>query len=54
MISDEAVEHLRLLLAEHYVDGTLPPPLVQEIEAVLKSLGQWFPDPQLRYEAEPN
>ena len=54
MISDEAVERLRLLLAEHYVDGTLPQQLVEQIEAVLKSIGQWFPDPQLRYESEPN
>jgi len=52
-ISEDAVQWLRLLLAEHYING-LPPQLAEQIEAALKSVGQWFPDPQLRYDPEPN
>ena len=52
-ISEDAVQWLRLLLAEHYING-LPPPLAEQIEATLKSIGQWFPDPQLLYDPEPN
>ena len=44
---------LRFLLAEHYTNG-LPPLLAEQVEAALKSAGQWFPDPQLVYDPEPN
>ena len=52
-ISDYAVHWLRFLLAEHYING-LPPLLAEQVEAALKSAGQWFPDPQLVYDPEPN
>ena len=52
-ISEDAVQWLRLLLGEHYVNG-LPPLLAEQIEATLQSIGQWFRDPQLLYDPEPN
>ena len=44
--SDETTELLRLLLAEHYINGNVPPGLVAVVESTLTDLGQWFPDPQ--------
>ena len=52
-ISEDAIELLRTLLAEHYING-LPAPLAAEVEAVLKSAGRWFRDPQLLYDPEPD
>ena len=52
-ISEDAIELLRTLLAEHYINGGLPAPLMAEVEAVLKSVGRWFRDPQLLYDPEP-
>ena len=52
-ISEDAIELLRTLLAEHYING-LPAALMAEVEAVLKSVGRWFRDPQLLYDPEPD
>ena len=49
-ISPEAIEHMRLMLAEHYMEGNLPAALVAVIIPILKDLGLWFEDPQYTYE----
>ena len=51
-ISEEAIQLLERVLAEHYING-LPESLAAEVEAVLKSVGRWFRDPQLLYDPEP-
>ena len=52
-ISEDAIELLRTLLAEFYINGGLPATLMAEVEAVLKSVGRHFRDPQLLYDPEP-
>ena len=51
-ISEEAIQLLERVLAEHYIKG-LPESLAAEVEVVLKSVGRWFRDPQLLYDPEP-
>ena len=45
-VSEETIELLRRLLAEHYINGNVPPNLVAVVESTLRDLDQWFPDPQ--------
>ena len=45
-LTEEALELLCSLLAEHYINGGLPATLMAEVEAVLQSAKRWFPDPQ--------
>jgi len=52
-LTEEALDVLRRLLAEHYINGGLPAALVAEVETVLKAAGRWFRDPQLLYDPEP-
>ena len=37
-ISPEAIEHMRLMLVEHYMEGTIPAALVAVIIPILKDL----------------
>ena len=48
-IGEEALQHMKCLLALHYIEGDVPSPVVVAIEAALKSLNEWFPDPQYAY-----
>ena len=48
-ISEDAVRLMRDLLASSYVDGGVPLPIIALVEDALKSVGQWFPDPQYPY-----
>ena len=48
-IGEEALQHMKCLLALHYIEGDVPSPVVKAIEAALKSLNEWFPDPQYAY-----
>jgi hypothetical protein len=43
----ETVELLQKLLILHYREGGLPKALMEQVEEVLKGLGEWFPDPRL-------
>ncbi len=47
-VSEEGIELMRQLLALHYIDG-LPEEIASPIEAFLKSVNAWFPDPQYPY-----
>ena len=47
-IGEDALQHMKCLLAAHYIDGDVPFPVVA-IESALKSVNQWFPDPQYFY-----
>ena len=47
-VSEQGIELMRQLLALHYIDG-LPEEIIAPIEAFLKSVGAWFPDPQYPY-----
>ena len=49
-IGEEALQHMKCLLASHYIEGDVPSPVVKAIEAALKSLNEWFPDPQYAYD----
>ena len=51
-ISEDALGHMRELLALHYIDGGVPLPLVGLIEELLKGAGRWFPDPQYPWHPE--
>jgi len=51
-ISPEAIEHMRLMLVEHYMEGTIPAALVAVIIPILKDLGLWFEDPQYVYDPD--
>ncbi len=48
-IGKEVLQHMRCLLAAHYIDGDVPFPVVVAVEKALKSVNQWFPDPQYAY-----
>jgi hypothetical protein len=48
-IGEEFLQHMRCLLAAHYIDGDVPSPVVVAVESALKSVNQWFPDPQYAY-----
>ena len=43
----ETVELLQKLLILHYREGGLPKALMEQVEEILKGLGEWFPDPRL-------
>jgi hypothetical protein len=51
-ISEEVTQLLCNLLATHYVEGGVPFAIVEQVEATLKSVGRWFPDPQHPYHPE--
>ena len=48
-IGEEALQHMKCLLAAHYIEGNVPFPVVVAVENALKSVNQWFPDPQYFY-----
>ena len=48
-IGEDFLQHMRCLLAAHYIDGDVPSPVVVAVENALKSVNQWFPDPQYAY-----
>ena len=43
----ETVELLQKLLILHYMEGGVPEALAEQVEEILKGLGEWFPDPRL-------
>ena len=51
-MSEDALGHMKELLALHYIDGGVPLPLVGLIEELLKGAGRWFPDPQYPWHPE--
>ena len=48
-LSQSAVELMKQLLALHYVSGGVSLQLIALVEDELKSVGQWFPDPQYTF-----
>ena len=51
-LSPDAIRLMRELLHLHYVEGCVPLPIIALVEDELKSVGQWFHDPQYPYHDE--